>query len=238
MVSTNESNRDSKKARAARKTILVVVLVAEDVVDPADTSDHARKRERPHPDSADADATVLRRRWLEPDRAKLVPAARAKEIEPHRECDQHSHDQREIGGRSVESRIDVREPGQHTGVDLRSVQGLRYVQVPRDEPVEQRQHDEVEHDRDDDFVRAEPGLEIRRNRSNDSTREPGGNHANEKREDERRADRERESHESGAEPPRGELALSSDVEQSGAQTERNRQAREGESRRLVQNLSL
>src|SRR5450759_78828 len=111
MVSANQSDRYPQKTRAARKTILVVVLVAEDVVDPADTSDHARKRQRPHPHPADADATVLGSRWLEPDRAKLVAAARAKEIEPHRECNKHGHDQREICGRSVKSRIDIGEPG-------------------------------------------------------------------------------------------------------------------------------
>ena len=45
MVPANQSNGDSQKARAARESIFVIVLVAEDVVDPADSRDHARKRE-------------------------------------------------------------------------------------------------------------------------------------------------------------------------------------------------
>ena len=111
---------------------------------------------------ADADSAVLGRVGLETNRAQLVPATRAKEIEPDGDRDEQRDDQREIGGGSVECRRQIGEAGKDAGVDLRRVERLRHVQMSGDEPVEQREHDEVEHDRDDHFVRAESRLEIRR----------------------------------------------------------------------------
>ena len=88
-----------------------------------------------------------------------------------------------------------------------------------DKPVEQRQHDEVEHDRDDHFVGAESGLEIGGDKADDSAGDTRRNHADRKRQQKRRADRQREARQSRRETSRRELAFSSDVEQPGAQSE-------------------
>src|SRR4051794_13638066 len=105
-------------------------------------------------------------------------------------------------------------------MDLRSVQGLRDVQMTCDEPVEQREHDEVEHDRDDHFMRAESGFEIRGHRANDSPCAASRNDAKHQRDDERRSDRKCETNQCCRESTRCELTLASDIEQSGAETER------------------
>src|SRR2546423_8238925 len=125
MVASDQRDGDAEEPGATGKSILIVVLVAEDVVDAADPRDRTREGERAQPDAADADAAVLCRVGLETDRAQLVPATRAKEIEPDRYCDEHRHDQREVGGGAVKRRIDIGEPWQHSGVDLGSVQSLR-----------------------------------------------------------------------------------------------------------------
>jgi hypothetical protein len=49
------------------------------------------------------------------------------------------------------------------------VKGFRDVKLCRNYIVEQREHDEVEHDRHDHFVRAELHLEPSGNRANDSS---------------------------------------------------------------------
>src|SRR6266513_4704159 len=187
MVPANKGNRDAQETSASGEPVLVVMLVTEDVIDSADPRDHARQSERSHPNAADADAAVLGRFALESHGPELVPAARAEEIEP--DCDRHhdSDDEREIGGRPVKSGIDVRQPRQNARMNLRSVERLRHVEMTGDEPVEQSKNDEVQHDRDDDFVRAESRLEVRRNRSDSSAREAGRDHAEGKRHDERRA---------------------------------------------------
>ena len=69
MVSANQRDRDSQEARTAGKTVLVVVLVAEDVIDSTHSRDHARQRERAHPNPAHADPSVFGSLGLEPDGA-------------------------------------------------------------------------------------------------------------------------------------------------------------------------
>ena len=100
------------------------------------------------------------------------------------------------------------------------------VRCARDEIVEQREHDEVQHDRRDHFVRAELRLEhareSRRPRRRQSPRRgctpatssSAGNPGRQQQPDQRRD-----------ESARGELALGADVEQSGAQARARRQGR-------------
>src|ERR1700682_371688 len=219
MVSADERDGNSEEARAACKSVFVVVFVPEYVVDAADPRDHAGERERLHPHPTDIDPAVLRRFGLEPNCPQLVATPRAKEIEPDCRGNEKRDNEREIRGRSMEPRIDVGEPRQNSGVNLRSVERLRNVQMPGDKPVEQREHDEVEHDRHDHLVRAESGLQICGYCTDDSSSTASRDHAEQQRNDEWCGNRKHEGRERSRKPARRELALSTDVEKPGTKTE-------------------
>ena len=51
IVAADERDRDAEEARAAGEAVLVVVLVAEHVVDAAHSGERAAQRERPEPDA-------------------------------------------------------------------------------------------------------------------------------------------------------------------------------------------
>ena len=104
-------------------------------------------------------------------------------------------------------------------MDFGSVERLGNMQMPGDEPVEERQHDKVEHDGHYHLVSTELRLEVSGNGSDNSAAGAGGDHAERQRENERRPNRKSEPGESGAESAGRELTLASDVEQSGAEAE-------------------
>src|SRR6266550_9272476 len=109
MVASDESDGDAEESRAASEAILVVVFVAEHVVDAADSGDHAGKSQRAHPHPADANTAVLGGIGLQAERAQLIAAAPTEEIEPDGDRDDNCDDEREVGSGAVESGIDVGE---------------------------------------------------------------------------------------------------------------------------------
>src|SRR5438132_13860904 len=115
MIPSDEGNGDGEESGAAGKSIFVVVLVTEDVVDAAHPGDHARERERAQPDAADADSAVPSRVRLETDGAKVVAGASAEVIKTDRHRQEHRHEECEIGGGTGEDRVDGRdaEPTSH-----------------------------------------------------------------------------------------------------------------------------
>ena len=100
---------------------------------------------------------------------------------------------------------------------------------------DERGGDEVEHDRVDDLVRPEPGLEDPRDRAPHRARAGGGEerHGHEGQAREARAVR---GHQGGGEAPQVELALGADVEEAGAEGEGDGKAGEDERRGAKQRL--
>src|SRR3954468_24976035 len=119
MVSSHKRDGDTEESGAARKYIFVVMLVPEHLVDATDSGNDTRPRHRAHPYSADTDAPVLRGIGLQPNGAELVPATRAKQVEPNRDCADDRHYQGEISSRAVEIRIEIGETRQEAGVNFR-----------------------------------------------------------------------------------------------------------------------
>ena len=73
------------------------------------------------------------------------------------------------------------------------------LEMRGDEIVEQREHDEVEHDRGDHFVRAEPRLEHAGNAADDPAADRRGDEIDRQREQRRQPGRKEQS---DAAPPR------------------------------------
>ena len=70
-----------------------------------------------------------------------------------------------------------REPRNCAGVNFRRVQRFRNVKMIRDNPVEKREDDEVEHDRDDHFMRAELHSKKSWNRADNTAADCSSDHA-------------------------------------------------------------
>ena len=157
VVPPDERDGDAEKPGAAREAVFVIVLVAEHEVDAAEPGERPARGERAEPDAPGANARILRRVRLEADGAQLVARARAEQIPPHAGRGASSTiDDRPVRRRSVKRGERRRTAARHlAGTDLRRVQRFRHMQLGRDEIIEQRQHDEVQHDRHDHFVRAE-----------------------------------------------------------------------------------
>ena len=142
------------------EAFLVVVLVAEHEVHPAEAGERARR--------APSSATTRCRRRTPPYSAASGCSPTARSSKPRRVRNRnHQRDDRrrerdeqhDVGRRAVERARTHREARQRAGVDLGRVQRSSTLQVRGDEIVQQREHDEVEHDRRDHFVRAELRLE-------------------------------------------------------------------------------
>src|SRR5689334_16750468 len=103
-------------------------------------------------------------------------------------------------------------------MNLGCVESFRHVEMSGDEPVEQREYDEVEHDRHNDFMRAESRSQVTGHGTDNAARSAGGDHANRQCEYKRSAERERETHQRRGKSPRGELTFAADVEETGTQT--------------------
>src|SRR5436853_3724323 len=113
------------------------MLVAKYVVNATNAGDDARPGEGAHPHATDADAGVFCRVRLQADRAQLVTAPRAEQVEPDSNRGENREDQREIRGRTVEVRVNVGKTRQKAGVYLRCMKRLRDVKVSGDEPVQE-----------------------------------------------------------------------------------------------------
>src|SRR5687767_13672364 len=111
------------------------------------------------------------------------------------------------------------------------------MQVDGDEIGEQRQHDEVQHDRRDYLVRAKARLEVAWYYADHAAAERRD--GDEKRQcDERwQPPREHETEQGGDKSTGGQLAFRTDVEQSRANANREREPSEDERRRLVEHLT-
>jgi hypothetical protein len=92
----------------------------------------------------------------------------------------------------------------------------------RDQIVQEREHHEVEHDRRDHFVRAEPCLEDSGNPADHAAGEARGDHVHRKHQQRGQAGGQSQADERRDESTRGQLALGADVEQPGAQCQRDR----------------
>jgi hypothetical protein len=90
------------------------------------------------------------------------------------------------------------------------------VDVSGDDEIEERQHDEVEHDRHDHFARAKARLERARNGADDAATNGGRHHAGRDGEQRRRTRWHRQSNERSEKPAARELAFGANVEQPGA----------------------
>src|SRR5690348_5188981 len=121
MVSSNERNGDSHKSRAARKSFLVILLVAEHVVDSTKAGDCARDDHRAHPRCAYANTTILGGLGLESNGADLVSTLHAEEIEPAQSSRDESDENGEVRRGSVECRNERFEAGKRAVNDWRSV---------------------------------------------------------------------------------------------------------------------
>jgi hypothetical protein len=106
-----------------------------------------------------------------------------------------------------------------------------------DHPVEKREHDEVEHDRDDHFVRAELRFQNGWHRADQSPGCTRGDDAQWKREDEWRPARKSEPGQCSGKATGGELAFAANIEQPGAKPEGNGETGEGQCGGLVKNLT-
>src|SRR5256885_9580468 len=135
MVSPDERHGDAEESRAAGEPIFIVVFVAKDVVDAANSGDDARKSERAQPDASDADSSVLGGVGLQSNSAQLISAARAEQVEPDGNGNGYGDEQGQIGGGAVKCGIDIGESRKNSGLDLGGVQSLRHLPKPRDEPV-------------------------------------------------------------------------------------------------------
>src|SRR5438045_309937 len=155
MVSANERYSDSEESGSTGESILVVMLVAEDVIDSAETSDCSRNCQCTEPHSTNVDAAILGSIGLKSDRAQFIAGSSAKEEKPCAERGEQRDDNREVCRGPMERLNELRQPRDCAGVNFRRVQRFRNVKMIRDNPVEEREDDEVEHDRDDHFVRAE-----------------------------------------------------------------------------------
>ena len=82
MVSPDERHGDAEESRAAGESIFIVVFVAKDVVDAANSGDDARKSERAQPNASDADSSVLGGVGLQSNSAQLISPARVEQVEP------------------------------------------------------------------------------------------------------------------------------------------------------------
>src|SRR5262249_15862308 len=82
MVSTDERHRDPEESAAARETFLVIVLVAEHVIQAAQTGDRAGESHHTSPQVADIYATVFGCGGLQSNSAQLEPASRSEEVPP------------------------------------------------------------------------------------------------------------------------------------------------------------
>jgi hypothetical protein len=107
------------------------------------------------------------------------------------------------------------------GADLRRAHRGRLVERAS-EIGDERERDEVEHDRVDDLVRADARLQHARDRGPHGTRERGGGDRR-RQQQHRGPGAERRTRHRGREPAEVELAFDADVEQSGAESQRDRE---------------
>jgi hypothetical protein len=111
MTPAHQRDGNTEESRAGLEALLVVVLVAEDVVQPTESGEGARHDHRAQPDAPDAHPAILCRLRLEPDGAQLDPRARAEE-EPPREYGRGNREKnRRIRRRAMKSRYPLAEAG-------------------------------------------------------------------------------------------------------------------------------
>ena len=111
------------------------------------------------------------------------------------------------------------------------------MQLGRDDPVEKRQHDEVEHDRHDHFTRAKLRAQRARYGADTGTHQHGGQQAEWNRNQRRRADGQHHAQHRGAESTGGELSFGAHIEQPRATSQRKRETGASERGRLVEHLT-
>src|SRR5687768_7748609 len=119
MVSSNECDGDAEETGPAGEAILVVVLVAEDVIDSTQSGDRSGKRERAKPHAADIHSAVFSRIRLKANCPKIVPVARTKQEKPDGHRGENRHDYREIRGGAVECRNELVEPRNRSRMNFR-----------------------------------------------------------------------------------------------------------------------
>src|SRR6476620_10183594 len=101
MIPPDQSDRDAEEPGSSRKSIFIVVLVAEDVVDSTKPGDRSGKCQCAKPNSTDVDAAVFRGIGLQSYSSQLVSTASAKQDEPDSSRGKQSDEYREIRGGAV-----------------------------------------------------------------------------------------------------------------------------------------
>ena len=176
------------------------------------------------------------------------PSDRAQRRAPTRcgeanRCASHGAEDREqqarVHRRAAHAGHQPVEPRQHrAGADLGGAHRLGQAEVARDHEVRERERDEVEHDRDDDLVRAEARLEPARASAPQSAPPANAAASASGSSSERRQPRAQRSPTSAhANAPTTDLALGADVEEPGPKAERDREPGEDERRRLEEHLA-
>lgn len=174
MIAPHERHGDPQKSCATGEAVLVITLVAEDEVDATQSGECSRESHRDPQHSSHFHAAVLGRFGLKTHRSEFVAGSRAKQIPPGGRGAAEREQEREIGSASPEHGERAGEPWDHPRANGGGVQRFRDMQPSRHEPVEQREYDEIEHDRDDHLARAKACPERAGKRANDATREEGG----------------------------------------------------------------
>src|SRR4029079_2290319 len=147
------------------------------------------------------------------------------------------NENREVCSGAMERRNDRLESRNTAGCNLRRMQRLRNVQPGRDYIVEQREHNKVEHDRDDDFMCAVLDLEPAGNCADDCTTCHRSHDAERNGENARQMRRQPKSEKSSEKSSRRQLTLGTDVEQPGTDAERYSESGESQCSCLVENLA-
>src|SRR5580704_11127573 len=115
--------------------------------------------------------------------------------------------------------------------------GLRHVEMGGHDPIQKEQDDEIEQDRGNHLIGAEPRIQRSRHRAADRPTHSRRYNTSDDREWRRYANREHQAHDAGGEAAERQLGFRANVEQSGAERERHREPGEGQRGRLVQHLS-
>src|SRR6266550_1070728 len=135
MVSTNESDSDSEESGSTGESVLVVMLVAEDVIDSSEACDRSRNCQCTEPHSTNVDAAILGSIGLKSDRAQFIAGSSPKEEKPRAERGEQRDDNREVCRGTMERLNKLREPRNCAGVNFRRVQRFRNVKMIRDNPI-------------------------------------------------------------------------------------------------------